>query len=294
MAILFKFRGYCLLIIIISITFIPTGCTERSQSSPEGYNLRHAKSFELGKELVEISGIAYNEEDTSLLAISDNKEKIYKIDLKTKKLKNYTDKFAGVYDYEDIVKVKDSAYVLISNGTIIAVPKNAKDSTATVRYKFWSQARNDFETIYHDPSVNALIMICKTCEHEKGEEIRTAYKFDLATRSFDSSEYYIISIGSVKAKVRNDDANFKPSAAAIHPINKNLYILASAGQLLVITDLKGTVLQVFSLHPDRHPQAEGIAFAPDGTMFISNEGKYGKATLQIFAYKPLPVKAQKK
>jgi uncharacterized protein YjiK len=269
-------------------------CMERSHGSPEGYNLRHAKHFQLGKELVEISGIVYSEEDTSLLAISDNKEKIYQIDLKTKKLKNFTDKFAGVYDYEDIVKVKDSAYVLISDGTIIAVPKNAKDSTATVRYEFWSQAKDDFETLYHDPTVNALIMICKTCEHEKGEEIRTAYKFDLATRSFDSSEYYTISIDSVKAKVMNDDANFKPSAAAIHPIDKNLYILASAGQLLVITDLKGTVLQVFRLHPDRHPQAEGIAFAPDGTMFISNEGKYGKATLQIFAYKTIPVKAQKK
>lgn len=281
-------------ITVICITFIPTACTERSHRSPEGYNLRHAKSFQLGKELVEISGIVYNEDDTSLLAISDNKEKVYQIDLKTKKLKDYTKKFAGLYDYEDIVKIKDSAYVLISDGTIIAVPKNAKDSTSTVRYPFWSEAKNDFETLYHDPSVNALIMICKTCEHEKGEEIRTAYKFDLTSRSFDSTEFYTISIDSVKAIIRNDDANFKPSAAAIHPINKQLFILTSAGQLLVITDLSGNVLQVFGLHPDRHPQAEGIAFAPDGTMFISNEGKYGKSTLQIFAYKILPGKAQKK
>jgi hypothetical protein len=294
MAILFNLRGYCLLIILICITFIPTGCTERSHGSPEGYNLRHAKNFQLGKELLEISGLDYNEDDTSLLAISDNKEKVYQIDLKTKKLKDYTEKFAGVFDYEAVAKVKDSAYVLISNGTIVAVPKNAKDSTAIVRYPFWSQAKNDFETLYHDPSVNALIMICKSCEHEKGKAIRTAYKFDLATRSFDTSEYYVISIDSVKAILKNDDADFKPSDAAIHPINKNLYILGSSGQLLVITDLKGNVLHVFRLHPDKHPQAEGIAFAPDGTMFISNEGKYGKATLQIFAYKVLPVKAQKK
>jgi uncharacterized protein YjiK len=294
MDVLYNLRVFCFFIITICITFIPTGCTERSHGSPEGYNLRHAKSFQLGKELVEISGIFYNADDTSLLAISDNKEKIYQINLKTKKLKDYTGKFAGKFDYEDIVKVKDSSYVLISNGTILAVPKNAKDSSTTVRYRFWSQAKNDFETLYHDPSANALIMICKSCEHEKGEELRTAYKFNLSTRSFDSSEYYTISIDSVKARIKNDDANFKPSAAAIHPIEKRLYILASAGQLLVITDLKGIVLQAYRLHPDRHPQAEGIAFAPDGTMFISNEGKYGKATLQIFAYKKLPGKAKKK
>jgi hypothetical protein len=152
-------------------------------------------------------------------------------------------------------------------------------------YPFPSPDKNDFESLYHDEEANALIMICKECEVEKGREIRTAYKFDLATRRFDSTEFYTISQDSVKQILKNDEADFKPSAAAIHPIEKRLYILASAGQLLVITDLKGNVQEAYNLNPDTHPQAEGITFSPAGTMYISNEGKYGKATLQVFPYK---------
>jgi len=93
---------------------------------------------------------------------------------------------------------------------------------------------------------------------------------------------------------KNDDAEFRPSAAAIHPIEKHLYILASAGSLLVITDLKGKVLEAFNLNPDLYPQPEGIAFSPDGTMYISNEGKYGKPNLLVFPYNRKQETAEKK
>ena len=78
---------------------------------------------------------------------------------------------------------------------------------------------------------------------------------------------------------------FDPSAAAIHPIDKKLYILSSAGNLLVIADKNGKPLLGYNLNPDDHPQAEGIAFAPNGDMYITNEGKYGTPTLQLFKYK---------
>jgi len=63
-----------------------------------------------------------------------------------------------------------------------------------------------------------------------------------------------------------------------------LYILSSAGQILVITDLAGKVSQAYRLNPDKFPQAEGIAFAPNGDMYIANEAKYGKAVLLVFKY----------
>jgi hypothetical protein len=139
-----------------------------------------------------------------------------------------------------------------------------------------------------------LITICKECEAEKGQHRRTAYRFDLTTKTFDTSMFFGISTQDVKAAVKNDDAEFRPSAAAIHPIEKKLFILASAGQLLVVTDLKGKVLEVYNLNPDLYPQPEGIAFGPDGTMYISNEGKFGSPTLLIFPYNPNGEAAKKK
>jgi len=281
------------LLIFVCALVVQSGCKQNSYGSPDGYDFTNSQKHDLGKVLNEISGLFFNTDNNTLLAISDSKRKIFEINLQTRKLKDYAQKFAEQADFEDLVKIGDTVYVLISDGTILAVPKNAKDSTGTKVYRFWSDQNNDFETLYHDPSVNGLIILCKTCEHEKGLNARTAYRFDLAGRRFDSTEFYIISSDSVKAAVKSNDAKFRPSAAAIHPIDKRLYILASAGQLLVITDTRGKVLEAYNLNPDRNPQAEGIAFAPNGTMFISNEAKYGKATLQVFPYKN-PGAARKK
>jgi uncharacterized protein YjiK len=107
----------------------------------------------------------------------------------------------------------------------------------------------------------------------------------METRSFDSVAFYQLSTTDVKKVMKNDDADFKPSAAAIHPVSKRLYILASAGNLLVIADTKGHIIEAYNLNPDQHPQAEGIAFAPNGDMYISNEGKYGTPTLQHYPYR---------
>ncbi|HEU4470002.1 MAG TPA: SdiA-regulated domain-containing protein, partial [Flavisolibacter sp.] len=119
---------------------------------------------------------------------------------------------------------------------------------------------------------------------DKGKQMRSAYRFDLATKQFDTTALFSISTAEVKKLAKDSDAKFDPSAAAIHPINKRLYILSSAGNLLVIADNKGTPIEVYNLNPDQHPQAEGIAFAPNGDMFISNEGKYGKPSLHVFHY----------
>jgi len=148
--------------------------------------------------------------------------------------------------------------------------------------------------MYYDPTANGLIIICKECEAEKGEHRRTAFRFDLVTKTFDTAAFYNISTEEVKALLKNDDAEFRPSAAAIHPIENRLYILASAGQLFVITDLRGKVLEAYNLNPDLYPQPEGIAFSPKGTMYISNEGKYGKPTLLVFLYNSEDTSGKKK
>ncbi|HVK96702.1 MAG TPA: SdiA-regulated domain-containing protein, partial [Flavisolibacter sp.] len=242
--------------------------------------------MEFGKELVEISGIAYNSDNKTLLGISDNKEHIFQIDYKTPKLSDYTEKVVPPNsDLEDIVKLNDAVYIMASKGLLYEIPNGVKDTSGVKVYDLGLSGTNDFESLYYDSSLNGLVLLCKSCAPDKGEPLRSAFKFDLATKTFSTSAIYYISTDSVKTILKDNDAKFDPSAAAIHPINKFLYILSSAGNLLVITDTKGKVLDAYNLHPDQFPQAEGIAFAPDGTMFIANEGKFGTATLHVFPYK---------
>lgn len=263
------------------------GCKKKETITPEGYRLNHPKTIPLGKVLNEISGITLDKETGNLLAISDSKEQVFELDLHRYKLKDYTSKIVPKdSDLEDLVKVNSRLYLLFSRGAIMEIPEKAKDTTGSKMYALNLGGTNDFETLYYDPTVNGLIMLCKNCAHEKGTGVRTAYRFDLKTKTFDSTEFYTISKDDVRTALKNPNIKFDPSAAAIHPINKRLYILSSAGDLLVITDTRGTVAEAYELNPEVFPQAEGIAFAQDGTMFITNEKKSDKPTLLVFPYQP--------
>lgn len=285
MSILYFQKRYPVLKIFVLLSFmLQMSCKNHSYPSPENYDLEHPQEFELGKTLNEISGLSFNNDDNNLLAISDSREKIIQISLDKQKLKDKVAKIGNKNDYEDLTKVDKTIFVLISNGTIVAVPANFTDSSRIDTYPFWSTAKNDFETLYYDSTAGGLIMLCKTCADEKGQEVRTAYRFNLSTLSFDSAAFYTISSADVAKALGDDKPDFKPSAAAIHPIDNQLYILSSAGQFMVIADLRGKVKAAYKLDPKLYPQAEGLAFAPDGTMYISNEGKFEKPTLLIFPY----------
>ena len=272
--------GWAVLVCAITLSI---GCKGQSYVSPEGYDITKPQKENLGKVLNEISGICFNNDDNTLLAISDSKEKVFQINVNKQKLKDYTDKVVGSNsDLEDIVKVDSAVYLLSSKGVIYEVP-HKKDTIRT--YTFPSSDQNDFETLYYDPSVKSLILVCKACPADKGKSMRSAYRFDLSKKQFEPSPFFTFSTEDVKKLLKDDNAKFDPSAACIHPVNKRLYILSSAGNLLVITDTRGKIIEAYKLNEEQFPQAEGIAFAPNGDMFITNEGKFGAPTLQEFKYK---------
>lgn len=276
-----------LFLLFVCAILFTAGCKNKSSTMPD-YDLGHPEVTLLGSTLNEVSGIYYYDQpdDSALLAVVDSKRQVFKLQMKAPELKDYTEKILPSNgDAEDIVKVDSSVFVLLSRGIILEIPDKARDTAGVKTYTLKIPGPNDFETLYYDPSIESLIMMCKACEHERKKGIRTAYRFDLATRAFDSTEFYSIEKEDVKAMLQDANAKFDPSAAAIHPINKRLYILSSAGNLLVITDNRGAVMNAFHLSPDDFPQAEGIAFAPNGDMFITNEKKHGEPTLLRLRYR---------
>ena len=256
-----------------------------SPKSPKGYVMPRPHKIFLEKKVNEISGLFYLQNENAMLAVADNKQKIYRVTQDGKVGDYWEDEFGPQADYEDIVKVDSTVYVLISDGTIVEAVRT--DSGLNVKnYPFWSEKKNDFETMYYDPSIKSLVILCKYCKESDKETTPAAFRFDLAGKKFDTNPYFTISTKDVMKTLKDGQADFKPSAAAIHPLEKRLYILASAGNLMVVTDLQGKVQQVFRLNPTLYPQAEGIAFAPNGDIYIANEAKLGKPTLLHIAYKP--------
>jgi len=260
--------------------------SKRVTLTPKGYVITKPEKTELGSKLREISGIFWVN-DKVMLANNDEIGKIFFINLNDKSDFSYpTMVFGEKNDYEDIVKVDSTAYLLISTGQIVAVRGFARGGEIPgILVASLPGNSNEFETMYYDNEANSLIMLCKSCHKEKNA-MRTAYRFDLATQKLVDTPYYKIDINEIRRKLNDGRAEFFPSAAAINPVQNKLYIVSSIGKLLVITDRMGKVETAIPLSSSMFPQPEGITFAANGDMYISNEGQDDRATLLRFKYKP--------
>lgn len=266
--------------------------------SPEGYVLPRPEIHFINKKLNEISGLFYLRGEGSMLTVADDKKHVYRIYTEGTADDYFTDEFAEGADYEDVAKVDSTVYVLASDGTLTAIRQGDSGLVtrtfhlevplaATVKRDSSGKPKEgsiDFETLYYDSSAHGLILLSKNVKGENKAGIRRAWRFDPVAERFDPEPFYTLRQKDVADVLKDGRAEFKPSAAAFNPVTGKLFILSSAGHLLVITNGRDSVEAAYRLNPSFYPQPEGIAFAENGDMYISNEAKLGKASLLRIPY----------
>jgi uncharacterized protein YjiK len=295
-----SFTNFSLLLTVMVSSFFSSCQMFWAPHSPKGYVMPRPEIHFLDKKLSEISGLFYLKGEGSMLAIADDKKHIYRLYTDGREADYFEESFGESADYEDVVKVDSSIFVLASNGTIletirtdsgllsreyslrVPLPEEKEEKKGKKDNK--GKSTVDFETIYYDPSARGLILLSKSIKGESKQGIRSAWRFDLATRSFDPEPFYKFKLSDINEALKDGRVEFKPSAAAISPVTGELYVLSSAGHMLVVADLRGKVHHAFRLNPSFYPQAEGIAFAENGDMYISNEAKLGKPSLLRIPY----------
>lgn len=255
----------------------------KEQLASIGYDFsKPDERMELSEKLHEISGMGYIPGKDKIVAHNDEKGEIFLVDFKNKSNDFEKVKFSGKSDYEDIVHTDSAEYLLISTGGIVKVV--TEDSLMIPKeYTLPLEGKNEFETLYKDAD-GSLVMLCKQCDHEK-DKIRSAYRFDPKTDSFSRDPIYEIDITEIQRILGDDKAEFKPSAAGINPVTGKLFVIASVGKLLVVIGKDGKIEDVLRLDPLLYNQPEGMTFAPNGDLYISNEGGEGVARIYKFDYK---------
>jgi uncharacterized protein YjiK len=269
---------------LIAMLLFLSACAARNKNnytSPPGYDLLKPEKYSLPSALDEISGLSYYAKDTSVFAIDDEHGILYKIHLHENPLKIEDWKFSKSADYEDVVLLDSNFYVLKSKGVIEKLRFVTIDSIIVEPHKLPADEKNEFETLYYDPALAKLVMVCKNCEADDKTHIST-WTYDPAAGSFAASD----AINTTEIKKAFDvDGRIKPSAAAIHPITGELYVLASVNKLLLVLDKGHHVKNIYPLEPGLFKQPEGIAFSNSGDMIISNESaKTGSANILIYKY----------
>lgn len=257
---------------------------DKQYASPKGYNLAEPTRYRVRQSMQEISGIVLAPNEHHIMAINDEEGKIYSIDVATDR-PYPTSKFDKSGDYEDLATTGTDWFVLKSNGHLYHVNGMFTDTVDATHYKMPVRGKREFESLYYDVRNNSLVAVCKSCEEDKREGFTSAYRFQLSTMEYDTTPAFRINIAEIARLTRGDVGHFKPSGAAIHPIEKRLYIVSAVNRMLVITDLDGKVQEAYNLRHRKFPQPEGISFTANGDMYISNEAvDEAQASILKFKY----------
>ena len=250
-----------------------------------------AEMFELPGELEEISGLTFYR-NNQIMCIQDEDGKAFIYDTFSKNI-IYEEKFDKDDDYEGVEIVDRFVYVVNSEGDLFHFelkldPEADRDKTPL------SDA-NDVEGLGYLPSKHFLLLACKEraqLSTAKSIEGKAVYAYDINQEKLLEEPYLIIKNKDIAGLIKQNDYSmakhfpFKPSAIAVHPVDQSVYILASVGKLLIIIDKNKKLEKIIPLPPEHFIQPEGICFDPEGNLFISNEGKGGKANILRFTYEP--------
>ena len=269
------------------------GCADAEEREPLAAPLQPDSSyvfgepddvFELDEALQEISGLTMLE-DGRLAAVQDEDGILYVLDPATGAIVEERE-FAGPGDYEGIELVDGRLFILQSDGELIALSEPSADALQLETISVDLVSGCDAEGVAYPRGSGRLLISCKENAGKGLEGMKAIFSFDLATLTLQEQPAYLIDTKIVAAHIEDhpineavqsvlsdhlDISGFKPSGLALHPRSGDLFVVSSVEKVIVRLDTGGALVALWNLPPDRFSQPEGIAFAPNGDLYISNE-----------------------
>lgn len=256
----------------VTAEFETTSITGKT-ASPYRFDAPSA-SFDMPAELFEISGLTLLN-DKQLGAIQDELGNLYVLDIESGKLVK-TIRFAGTGDYEGIERVGERLFVLRADGMVIELTgwQSGKIKPVAFDNDLGTKACNA-EGLGADGK--GLVIACKE-DNKNGRN--SMYLYALQAAGLGEATLVELDPAGVPG-----EKSLRPSAIAQHPITGDMILLSSKRELLIALGPKGEVKDTWDIKPAKLEQPEGLAFLPNGDLFISSEGKKGPGRVMRFAYR---------
>lgn len=233
--------------------------------------------------LSEVSGLTFTDEG-KLLMVEDETGAVYEYDLESEKV-TYRMVFGDGGDYEGVEYFQGRVYVLESNGNILHFKYEKDVDIEAELIDTPLNSSNDCEGLGFHHNHKSLLIATKEDGDIKGNKVKGngVYLWDVESGKFSKDELLAITSGKLRdyyTERKNQEYDeekfvFEPSAIAYHPIDHQIYVLASKGKLLLVLDDDGNIVASYPILPKVLTQPEGICFAPDGKLFIASEGDGG-------------------
>ena len=242
------------------------------------------RRFKLPKQWREISGLTMLGENR-LLAHDDERGVVFEIDyrdgsiVKAFALSDQLDPVAD--DFEGIAAAEGRVYLVSSSGRLYEFVEGSDGET--VLYNLYTTGigrDHEIEGLAYDPDQRVLLLISKTPKNPQQTGLVTICRWSLDTKQL--VEDGPILIPAVALSSRTDSKRFQPSGIERHPVSGNYFVVAARQHAIAEITPQGQVIAVADLAADQHPQTEGIAFASDNTLIVSDEGVSKRATLTFY------------
>ena len=277
-------------------------CQDRPAGAAAGtlarYDLagRPTWRVQLPAELREISGLA-TAPDGRVFAHGDEDATIYQIDPRAGTVtKRFTLAPTGedpdlgkkpadgrlTGDFEDLAIVGDRFFLVTSKGVLVEFAEG--EDGASVPYTAHPTALEDtceVEGMDHDPAGDSLLLLCKTMRAKAERRQVAVFGWSPSARRLSEAPRWTVPWSGLERVTGG--RGFNGSGLALAPDGESAVLIAGPQQLFAEVAADGRPLAGGALDGQVHPQPEGIAFLPDGTLLVSSEGGKGEASLSGYA-----------
>lgn len=230
------------------------------------------KKWALPSALEEVSGISHVN-DKIIACVQDEEGIIFLYNLEKEAVER-TIQFGEQEDYEGIAVVNESAFVVISAGTIFEIKNFMKEDFEVVVHENFLTDDHNVEGLCYDKTNNRLLLACKENPDHRGN-FKSVYAFDLRTKQVEKEPIFKLTYDDPifdNFEEDKDEKLFRTSEIGIHPTTKDIYLLDGAIPKILILNKQWEAKELLVLDPDTFSQPEGLSFNANGDMFIANEG----------------------
>jgi uncharacterized protein YjiK len=250
--------------------------------------------FLLPPDLVEVSGLAYDDNLNFIYTHNDETGIVYKLDPTSGILQEKLEIREKGGDFEGIEIIGNNLIISTSSGTLFSYDRlNGKTEKMKTPFK----SHHNVEGLHIHPSGSKLLFACKGNLFYPSKADKGIYSYDFTTETIDKEpflEIYIDELRSFSEEIFEDSNKkhsvsqrlkaFAPSGIAIHPETEDIYIISAKRSMLIVYGPNKMIKDIIALDVILMPQPEGICFDSDGNLFISTEGDTGLGKLIRYDY----------
>jgi len=241
-----------------------------------------ADRWELPKALQEISGLAVDSAGR-VFAHDDEQAIIYQLDPATHRVvKRFSFGLPAVRgDFEAIVVVGRQAILTTSDGVLYAGLEGRDGESVPYVTQATGVGRDcEVEGMAYEPAGRALLFACKEPRTTALVGHLAVLRWSLDRKALDPRPWIFLGLSKITRELRGP--GFHPSELVRVAGSGNYLVLSGREHAIAEITPAGKVVAVARLRRGDHRQAEGLAFAPDGALLISDEGAGRRGTVTVY------------